>query len=190
MYNRDCKYRERREGTDPVKRPATWRLETSKVLQPAQERKVGDDATCRRPPNRTSSLFFCADEGLCVDVGEAISPCQRGEGGMGLYERLLEEREEEKRRRGRPLGPYRGIDSVVFDRLVGRASSKPPGYQGEILKLYQFVHRGAGGMAGGMWYGSLRARYPEEYRLLKAEREGYEQQEMFGKAQAVRASDW
>jgi hypothetical protein len=112
--------------------------------------------------------------------GEAASSCQRGEGSMGLYERLLEERKEEERRRGRPLGPYRGIDSPVFDRLVARASSKPPGYQGEILKLYQFVHRGAGGMAGGMWYGSLRARYPEEYRLLKAEREGYEQKELFG----------
>ena len=62
---------------------------------------------------------------------------------MGLYERILEEKEEQERRRGRPLGPYRGIDSLVFDRLAGRASSKPPGYQGEILKLYQFVHRGA-----------------------------------------------
>jgi hypothetical protein len=99
---------------------------------------------------------------------------------MGLYERILEEREEEERLRGRPLGPYRGIDSPVFDRLVGRVSSKPPGYQGEILKLYQFVHRGAGGMAGGMWFGSLRARYPEEYGLLRAERDGYEQREIFG----------
>jgi hypothetical protein len=99
---------------------------------------------------------------------------------MGLYERILEERVEEERRRGRPLGPYRGIVSLVFDRLVARAPSKPPGYQGEILKLYQFVHRGAGGMAGGMWFGSLRARYPEEYRLLKAERGGYEQREIFG----------
>ena len=37
-------------------------------------------------------------------------------------------------------------------------------------------------MAGGMWFGSLRNKYPGEYGLLKAEREGelYEQQEMFG----------
>jgi hypothetical protein len=84
---------------------------------------------------------------------------------MGLYERILEEKKEEERRRGRPLGPHRGIDPLVFDRLVARASSKPPTCQGEMLKLYQFVRRGAGGMAGGMWYGSLRARYPEEYAL-------------------------
>jgi hypothetical protein len=109
--------------------------------------------------------------------GSAASQTERST--MGLYERILKERAEEERRRGRPLGPYRGIDSLVFDRLVARASSKPPGYQGETLKLYQFVHCGAGGMAGGMWYGSLRARYPEEYRLLKAEREGYEQREIF-----------
>jgi hypothetical protein len=43
---------------------------------------------------------------------------------MGLYERILEERAEEERHRGRPLGPYRGIDSLALDRLVARASSK------------------------------------------------------------------
>jgi hypothetical protein len=55
---------------------------------------------------------------------ESVSTCQRGEESMGLYERILEQRAEEERRRGRPLGPYRGIDSPVFDRLVARASSK------------------------------------------------------------------
>jgi hypothetical protein len=101
---------------------------------------------------------------------------------MGLYERILEERVEEERRRGRPLGPYRGMDSVVIDRLAERASPKPPGYMSDVLTLHYFVHHGPSSWATGMWFGSLRNKYPEEYRLLKAERDGelYEQQGMFG----------
>jgi hypothetical protein len=105
---------------------------------------------------------------------------------MGLYERILEERVEEERRRGRPLGPYRGIDSVVIDRLAERASSKPPGYMADMLRLHHFVHCGPSSWATGMRFGSLRNKYPEEYRLLKAERDGelYDQQELFEEGQA------
>lgn len=80
------------------------------------------------------------------------------------------------------MGMYRGLDSVVLDRLMERASSKPPGYLTDILQLHYFVHRGPNSSATGMWFGSLRNRHPEEYRLLKAERHGelYEQPEMFG----------
>ena len=103
---------------------------------------------------------------------------------MSLYERILEERVEEERRRGRPLGPYRGIDSVVIDRLAQRASSIAPGYMSDMLRLHYFVHRGPSSWATGMWFGSLRNKHPEEYRLLKAERDGelYEQQDMFDRA--------
>jgi hypothetical protein len=101
---------------------------------------------------------------------------------MSLYKKILRERIEEERRRGRPLGAYRGIDSVVIDRLSGEALNKPPGYMTDIFKLHYFVHHGPSSSATGMWFGSLRNKYPEEYGLLKAEREGelYEQQEMFG----------
>ena len=100
---------------------------------------------------------------------------------MGLYERIIEERAEEERRRGGPLGPYRGVDSVVLDRLTEWAASKPPAYKADVLTLHYFVHRGPSSWATGMWFGSLRNRNPEEYALLKAERDGelYEEREMF-----------
>jgi hypothetical protein len=53
------------------------------------------------------------------------------EGYMGLYERLLEEREKEERRRGRPLGAFHGSDFPVLDRRlanvpkVGRRGTPP-----------------------------------------------------------------
>lgn len=102
---------------------------------------------------------------------------------MGLYERIIEERVKEDRRRGRPLEPYRGLDSVIIDRLARKAPSKPPGYMSDMLKLHYFVHQRPSSWATGMWFGSLRRyKYPEEYRLLKAERDGelYDQQGMFG----------
>jgi hypothetical protein len=47
--------------------------------------------------------------------------------------------------------------------------------------LHHFVHRGGGGFAAGMRFGSLKRRYAEEYALLGAERDGvyYEQAEAF-----------
>ena len=106
---------------------------------------------------------------------------------MGLYERILEERTQEERRRGRPLGPYRGVDSVVIDRLAKTPETKPPGYMAHMLKLHYFVHHGPSSWATGMWFGSLRNKYPQEYQLLKAERDGelYEQQEMFEGVRAI-----
>lgn len=49
---------------------------------------------------------------------------------MGLYERLLEEKEEEERRRGRPLGEFYGLASKALDRRLEGASKedRPPGY--------------------------------------------------------------
>ncbi len=99
---------------------------------------------------------------------------------MSLYEKILQERAEEERRMGRPLGPYRGVDSVVLDRLAGRGSDEP-GYMSDLLRLHHFVYRGPNSWITGMWFGGLRNRYPEEYRLLRAERDGelYDQEDLF-----------
>ena len=106
---------------------------------------------------------------------------------MGLYERILEERVEEEQRRGRPLGPYRGVDSVVIDRLARTASSKPPSYMSDMMRLYYFVHHGPSSWATGMWFGSLKNKYSEEYALMKAERDGelYDQEEMSQRGRTV-----
>lgn len=83
---------------------------------------------------------------------------------------------EEERRRGRPLGTFYGLDSIALEQAMRRR----PGCRGDLYKLYRFVHEGTGGFAAGMWFGSLRYKYPEEYRMMKAERDGefYEQQEL------------
>lgn len=107
---------------------------------------------------------------------------------MGLYERILAEREEEEKSRGRPLGVYRGVDSVVLDRLAKRASEglerlvSSEEYMVDMLRLYRFVHRGPRNWASAMHFGQLRNRYPEEYCLLEAERDGefYDQEDLFG----------
>ena len=101
---------------------------------------------------------------------------------MGLYERLLEERAREERLRGRPLPPTRGSGSKVLDRLLAFApKSRPPGYAADLAMMHRLVTRGVHSPGAGMRLGSLRRRYPEEYGLLRAERNGelyYEQQEV------------
>ena len=71
--------------------------------------------------------------------------------------------------------------------LAKTAETKPPGYMADMLRLYYFVHHGPSSWATGMWFGSLRNKYPREYQLLKAERDGelYEQQEMFEGVRAI-----
>jgi hypothetical protein len=45
---------------------------------------------------------------------------------MGLYEKLLEERAQEERRRGRPLGAFHGADFPVLDRRLADAPQDRP----------------------------------------------------------------
>ncbi len=56
---------------------------------------------------------------------------------MGLYERLLEERAQEERRRGRPLGTLYGSDSPVLDRLLlaDAPKDRPSGYAADLATM-------------------------------------------------------
>ena len=56
---------------------------------------------------------------------------------MGLYERLLEEREKEERRRGRPLGASYGSGCPVLDRLLLADAPRdlPSGYAADLATM-------------------------------------------------------
>jgi hypothetical protein len=57
---------------------------------------------------------------------------------MGLYERLLEERAEGKRRRGGPLPPTRGSGSKVIDTRMGNPpKDHPPGYAADLSMMHR-----------------------------------------------------
>ncbi len=68
----------------------------------------------------------------------------------GLYERLPEERAEEERRRGRPLGPFYGVDSKVLDRRLGNAPSDRPGYRRDVYLLHEYIERGVRYLTGSL----------------------------------------
>ncbi len=89
----------------------------------------------------------------------------------GLYERLLEERAEEERRRGRPLGEFYGLDSKVLDRRLGKASPRS-GYKADVYKLYEYIEKGVHSPGSGMHFSSLKSRYGKEYAELRAESMG------------------
>jgi hypothetical protein len=93
---------------------------------------------------------------------------------MGLYERLLEEREKEERRRGRPLGASYGSDCPVLDRLLlaDAPQDRPPGYLGDLRLLHRYVNEGVRGQGPAMRFASLKAGYPKEHAELKAEARG------------------
>ena len=90
---------------------------------------------------------------------------------MGLYERMLREREEEERRRGRPLGPYYGIDSLVLDRRADNPPAHQPNYSADLYRLYRYVHSGVRSLGGGYRFQHLKRQYPIEYAELKVERD-------------------
>ena len=92
---------------------------------------------------------------------------------MGLYERLLKEREKEERRRGRLLGTFYGSDSAVLDRrLTDAPEGRPPGYRGDLRLLHRYIHEGVRAQGPAMRIAGLRRRYPEEHDELKAEARG------------------
>ncbi len=92
---------------------------------------------------------------------------------MGLYQRLLEEKEEEERRRGRPLGAFYGVDSAVLDRRLAAASKdRPSGYRRGMYLLYRYANEGVRGQGSAMRYAGLKAGYRKEYAELKAEAQG------------------
>ncbi len=83
------------------------------------------------------SWLIRGEDVLLVGVGRRRA---RDEGAMGLYERIVEEREEEKRRRGRPLGPYYGMDSLVLDCKADNPPATRPRYGSDLYRLYCDVH--------------------------------------------------
>ena len=93
---------------------------------------------------------------------------------MGLYGRLLEERAEEERRRGRPLGALYGSDFPVLDRLLlaDAPKDRPPGYRGDLRLLHRYANEGVRGQGPAMRFASLKARYRKEYAKLAAETRG------------------
>jgi hypothetical protein len=93
---------------------------------------------------------------------------------MGLYEKLLEERAQEERRRGRPLGILYGSDSPVLDRLLlaDAPEDRQPGYAADLSTLHRLITEGPRSPGSGTRLGSLRNRYPEEYALLRSETQG------------------
>ena len=89
---------------------------------------------------------------------------------MGLYERLLEDREEEERRRGRPRGHAYGLDSPALDSLLANApKDRPNKYVADLRKLHRYIRRGVHSPGAGMHFASLKAAHRREYAALKAE---------------------
>jgi hypothetical protein len=90
-----------------------------------------------------------------------------------LYERLLKEREEEERRRGRPLGHFHGSDSPILDRLLANApEDRPKKYGADLRKLYQYINKGVHSPGAAMHFASVKAAHRREYVELKAEAQG------------------
>jgi len=92
---------------------------------------------------------------------------------MGLYERLLEEREKEERRRGRPLGAFHGSDSPVLDRRLADASKdRPSGYAADLSTMHRLMSRCVHSQGDAYRFHGLKSKYREEYAELKAEARG------------------
>jgi hypothetical protein len=92
---------------------------------------------------------------------------------MGLYERLLEERTQEERRRGRPLGAFYGLDSPVLDRRLAEApKDRPSGYATDLSTMRRLITEGPRGHGDAYRFHGLKRRYREEHAELAAEAGG------------------
>ncbi len=91
---------------------------------------------------------------------------------MGLFERLLKEKEEEERRRGRSLGKFYGLGSPSLDRQMADAPKDRPGYGTDLRKLHRYIHKGVRSPGAAMYFASLKAAHRREYVELKAEARG------------------
>jgi len=91
---------------------------------------------------------------------------------MGLYERLLGEREKEERRRGRPLGAFYGSDSPVLDRRLADVPKDRVGDRTDPYALYQHSRKGVRSQGDAYRFHSLRSRYPKGYAEFAAEARG------------------
>jgi hypothetical protein len=85
---------------------------------------------------------------------------------MDLYTRLLREREEEERRRGRIIGTDEDTDSTVFPRRPGSAiGDRPPSQRRTGLRRY-FTY-GVHSRFEAAHLATLRKKYPDEYWDLR-----------------------
>lgn len=90
-----------------------------------------------------------------------------------LYERLLEDKEAEERRGGKPLGSFRILDSRELRELEEKAPADRPEYVRDLFSLYRLIrHGGPDNCASSMWFRFLKDQYPAEYEMLKAEHLG------------------
>jgi hypothetical protein len=91
---------------------------------------------------------------------------------VGLYERIIAERAEEERRRGRPLGMFHNSDSPALDRRLADAPGERLGYDADLALLRRYVHIGPTNAVTGIRYRTLRQKYQKEYADFKAEARG------------------
>jgi hypothetical protein len=96
---------------------------------------------------------------------------QRGD-RLGLFERLLQEKEDEERRRGRPLGQFYGLDSPALHRGLVNAPKDRPKYGADLRKLHRYINKGVHSPVAAMQFTSLKRKYEKEYTELKAEGRG------------------
>jgi hypothetical protein len=91
---------------------------------------------------------------------------------LGFYERLLKEREEEQRRRGRPLGQFYGLDSLALHRQLVNAPKDRPKYGADLRKLHRYINKGVHSPGAAMQFTSLKRKYEKEYTELTVEARG------------------
>jgi hypothetical protein len=91
---------------------------------------------------------------------------------MGLSEKILAERVEEERRRGRTLGQFYSLNSQALDRLLVNAPKDRPGYSADLRKLHRYIRRGVHSPGAAMHFITLKAVHRREYVELKAEAQG------------------
>lgn len=92
---------------------------------------------------------------------------------MGLYERLLEDREEEELHRATPHGIFYGSDSAALDSLLANAPENwPKQYDADLRKLHRYIRKGVHSPGAAMHFATLRAAHCREYAELKAEAQG------------------
>jgi hypothetical protein len=94
---------------------------------------------------------------------------------MTLYEKILAERAEEERRKGRPLDTLHASDSPTLERRLDDAAKDCSRHSADLVMLRRYTHKGPTNVASGIRYMSLKKKHPEAYCELKAEARGQEE---------------
>lgn len=88
---------------------------------------------------------------------------------MGLYEELLEEREEEKRHRGRYSGGAEDTGSTGFPGRPGNVSGDRVQDQrcADLVRMRSYLTYGVHSRFEGMHLATLRKKYPDQFWDLR-----------------------